>query len=230
MGGKRQVWLGEGFFKPSLPNAANSNSTSRKKWEKTWIWIFERVSQKFRCAPSPDGVFFFFSKGDSKPGRTYNCQMLDFFFSVSVGFSLEALKERMRWCHRFFRFVDTQAEEAEKQKRKDRTEGGGGLCADERYLFLWQQHQTLLKFKFKDFYSPDPCVLCYLNQQNTGHCDAFVTECHSLQREDKRNCHRTMKHQDHIWNEDYSMCWISKVAKSDQHFIIAKNGDAEAWR
>lgn len=27
---------------------------------------------------------------------TYNCQMLDFFFSARVGFSLEALKKRTR--------------------------------------------------------------------------------------------------------------------------------------
>lgn len=56
------------------------------------------MSEELRCALSPDG----FLKRNSKFGRTYNCQMLDFFFSVSVGFSLEALKkrEKMISCHK----------------------------------------------------------------------------------------------------------------------------------
>lgn len=32
---------------------------------------------------------------------TYNCQMLDFFFSARVGFSLEALKEKTSLCQGF---------------------------------------------------------------------------------------------------------------------------------
>lgn len=32
---------------------------------------------------------------------THNCQMLDFFFSARVGFSLEALREKKRPCQDF---------------------------------------------------------------------------------------------------------------------------------
>lgn len=32
---------------------------------------------------------------------THNCQMLDFFFSARVGFSLEALREKTRPCQDF---------------------------------------------------------------------------------------------------------------------------------
>lgn len=62
------------------------------------------MSEELRCALSPDVCFF---KRNSKFWRTYNCQMLDFFFSVSVGFSLEALKKREKIISSYFSVLKT---------------------------------------------------------------------------------------------------------------------------
>lgn len=58
-------------------------------------YLKENFTEVKKC-PEINGVSrlkpWKFFKKNSKFGRTHNCQMLDFFFSVSVGFSLEALK------------------------------------------------------------------------------------------------------------------------------------------
>lgn len=102
--GKIQVRLGEGLLNHLYLMLPFQKSTYQKRREKKSVFEYLRDSitevedSTWRQqAVKAKALMFAICKRNSECGKTYNCQMLDFFFSVSVGFSLEALKKRRKY-------------------------------------------------------------------------------------------------------------------------------------